>query len=396
MRSDMAKVIVERPRIFSRHPSRKKGYRKSLQSVPLDELPRRELMLGRWKGRGKYLNEHLGPMRRFLRSNIGRPWNKVHQELCEHVSFDNAVQAHVLAHIYEYVHLHVEVEDKATVYMKKGKWYRHMLGKDTMYVCPNSGILKVVQGNRRHPPADPIPKDTCVKYLQRGSDWWEVHLSSTENVRHDCWLDVWSGHNISELSEEYCIRTYGYANLFAKSMRRIMTPADPIPKDTCVKYLKRDNVWWEVHLRSTENVRHDCWLDVWTGHNISQSSERYSIENYGYANLFAKSIRRIMTWADPIPKDTCVKYLKRDNVWWEVHLRSTENVRYDRWDVWLECNISQLTQQDCVRTYGGNLFATSKRPLTPHETRQLYREIRQKSRGRSNSPGKRSFRDCPG
>ena len=252
MRSDMAKVIVERPRIFSRHPSRKKGYRKSLQSVPLDELPRRELMLGRWKGRGKYLNEHLGPMRRFLRSNIGRPWNKVHQELCEHVSFDNAVQAHVLAHIYEYVHLHVEVEDKATVYMKKGKWYRHMLGKDTMYVCPNSGILKVVQGNRRHPPADPIPKDTCVKYL------------------------------------------------------------------------------------------------------------------------------------------------KRDNVWWEVHLRSTENVRYDRWDVWLECNISQLTQQDCVRTYGGNLFATSKRPLTPHETRQLYREIRQKSRGRSNSPGKRSFRDCPG
>jgi hypothetical protein len=324
MRSDMAKVIVERPRIFSRHPSRKKGYRKSLQSVPLDELPRRELMLGRWKGRGKYLNEHLGPMRRFLRSNIGRPWNKVHQELCEHVSFDNAVQAHVLAHIYEYVHLHVEVEDKATVYMKKGKWYRHMLGKDTMYVCPNSGILKVVQGNRRHPPADPIPKDTCVKYLQRGSDWWEVHLSSTENVRHDCWLDVWSGHNISELSEEYCIRTYGYANLFAKSMRRIMTPADPIPKDTCVKYLKRDNVWWEVHLRSTENVR------------------------------------------------------------------------YDRWDVWLECNISQLTQQDCVRTYGGNLFATSKRPLTPHETRQLYREIRQQSRGRSNSPGKRSFRGCPG
>jgi hypothetical protein len=60
-----------------------------------------------------------GASLRFLRSNIGRPWNKVHQELREHVSFDNAVQAHVLVHIYEYVHLQVEVEEKATVYSKK-------------------------------------------------------------------------------------------------------------------------------------------------------------------------------------------------------------------------------------------------------------------------------------
>lgn len=248
MRSDMAKVIVERPRFGSRRYGArlafpKRGYRRYLKSMPVEEMPICEPMLGRWKGRSKDLNEHLGPMRRFLRSNIGRPWNKVHQELCEHVSFDNAVQAHVLFHIYEYVQLHVEVEDKATVYRKTqyGGWSRYKLGEDTMYVCPNSGILKVVQANRRHPSVDRIRKD-----------------------------------------EE-------------------------------------------------------------------------------------------------------VQYLKRDNVWWEVHLRSTENVRYDRWDVWLECNISQLTQQDCIRTYGDNLFATSKRLLTPHETRQLYREIRQKSRGRYGS-----------
>src|SRR5262245_27860576 len=102
MRSDMDKVIVERPRFRSRAPSRKKGYRKYLQRTGIDQLPVREPMLGRWHGMGKFLNEHLGPMRRFLRSNIGRPWNKVHQELCEHVSFENAVQAHVLTHIYDY------------------------------------------------------------------------------------------------------------------------------------------------------------------------------------------------------------------------------------------------------------------------------------------------------
>lgn len=233
MRSDMAKVIVERPRVGSRSPSRKKGYRKYLQSMPIDELPRNEPMLGRWKGRAKWLNEHLGPMRRFLRSNVGRPWNKVHRDLCEHVSFDNAVQGHVLSHIYDYVHLHVEVEDNATVYSRPGLRQRCKLGENTMYVCPNSGILKVVRANlQRHP---------------------NTRISSSEHTQ----------------------------------------------------------------------------------------------------------------------------YLYRDKVWWEVQLRSTQNVAGDRWDVWLERDVSQLTERDCILSYGDNLFATSKRPLSPEETRQLHRGLRQ-------------------
>ena len=123
MRSDMDKVIVERPRFGSRRSSRRKGYRKYLQSMPVEELPRNEPMLGRWRGRDKWLNDHLGPMRRFLRSNVGRPWNKVHQDLCEHVSFDNAVQSHVLDHIYDFVHKHVEVEDSSTVFMDRQRWW---------------------------------------------------------------------------------------------------------------------------------------------------------------------------------------------------------------------------------------------------------------------------------
>lgn len=240
MRADMAKVIVERPRHGSRSPSRKKGYRKYLQSMPVDELPIYEPMLGRWKGLQKWLNEHLGPMRRFLRSNVGRPWNKVHQELCEHVSFDNAVQGHVLSHIYDYVHLHVEVEDGATVYSKAGWRLQRKLDENTMYVCPNTGILKVVQAN--------------------------------------------------------------------------------------------------VHRRPRKRI---------------------SIGGH-------------------------TQYLNRDNVWWEVHLRSTENVAGDRWDVWLEKELSHLTEHDFISSYGGSLFATSKRPLTPNETRQLYRELRQKNCGKTD------------
>ena len=143
MRADMSKVIVERPRIGSRLPSRKKGYRRHLQRLGIENLPRREPMLGRWRGRDRELNEHLGPMRRFLRSRVGRAWNDVHQELCEHVSFENAVQKHVLTHIFDYVAEHVQLHDGRPCY---GPGYRHgrPLSRGQMYICPVSGVLRIV------------------------------------------------------------------------------------------------------------------------------------------------------------------------------------------------------------------------------------------------------------
>lgn len=217
MRSDMAKVIVERPRVGSRNPARKKGYRKQIQATPFDELPRHEPMLGRWKGREKWLNEHLGPMRRFLRSNIGRPWNCVHRDLCEHVSFDNAVQGHVLAHIYEFVHLHVEVHDAATVYSKHG-WRRHQkLAVNSMYVCPRTGILKVVRANRNQASLSRLIVDDFTQYHRRENVWWEVRVRSRDNLSGELW-DVWLEKDEEKLSVQECIATYG-SNLFATSKR---------------------------------------------------------------------------------------------------------------------------------------------------------------------------------
>src|SRR5262245_26241195 len=136
MRPDMAKVIVERPRWGSRAPSRKKGYRKFVYQTGIENLPSREPMLGRWHGRGRWLNEHLGPMRRFLRSNVGRPWNKVHQELCEHVNFDNAVQSHVLTHIFQFVHQRIELQGREVMEARGSRRRQYPLPVGTMYVCP--------------------------------------------------------------------------------------------------------------------------------------------------------------------------------------------------------------------------------------------------------------------
>lgn len=210
MRADMDKVIVERPRIGSRRKSRKKGYRRHTQSIPFEDRPQKEPMLGRWRGRDKWLNEHLGPMKRFLRSNVGRPWNKVHQELCEHVSFDNAVQSHVLDHIYDFVNQHVELEDSATVYSNDRVWVsqRCRLRTGAMYVCPRTGLLKTVRASRsRRPPRRFHPGGDRI-FLHREELWWEIRLREPPSNPGHIW-DVWLEKDLAALEPTDLIAAYG-------------------------------------------------------------------------------------------------------------------------------------------------------------------------------------------
>src|SRR5689334_8741261 len=105
MRPDMAKVIVERPRYggglkFQRNADRK------WQCLPVDERPRAEAIKARWrqsKVQPKRLNENLAPLRRFLRSRVGRPWDEVYSEICERINRDSAVQLHIWQHLWDYV-----------------------------------------------------------------------------------------------------------------------------------------------------------------------------------------------------------------------------------------------------------------------------------------------------
>ena len=76
MRKDMAKVLVERPRLIdsTEHRGRK---------LPDELLPK---SLGvrravREAGGYKQLNENLAPLRRYLERQVGRPWNKVFSDI---------------------------------------------------------------------------------------------------------------------------------------------------------------------------------------------------------------------------------------------------------------------------------------------------------------------------
>lgn len=101
MRRDMPKIIVERPRW--RPPF---GFTRGRPARDIEDAPARQSMRGHLKANEqKYLNENLAPLRRYLAKQVGRPWNKVYSEICEHVRIENPIQYHVRIHLRDYVSL---------------------------------------------------------------------------------------------------------------------------------------------------------------------------------------------------------------------------------------------------------------------------------------------------
>src|SRR5688572_30014619 len=104
MREDMAKVIVERPRKRGglKYP---RGSVRGVDRMPLDDWPKRRGIRRPWQERHaeKFLNENLAPLRRFLQSNVGRPWDKVYGEICQRINRSSAVQLHIWQHLSDFV-----------------------------------------------------------------------------------------------------------------------------------------------------------------------------------------------------------------------------------------------------------------------------------------------------
>ncbi len=152
MRADMAKVIVERPRLKA-WTHRPKGLKKRVARM-IDRdggTPVREGIMRNYGYNTKSLNEHLGPLRRYLDSQVGRPWNAVFAEICERIDRSNPVQDHVRDHVAEYVETNAVVIDGIVCHgggTRSGGAYgtpiQHPYGRQNRYwyVCPKTGLLK--------------------------------------------------------------------------------------------------------------------------------------------------------------------------------------------------------------------------------------------------------------
>jgi hypothetical protein len=142
VRDDMAKVLVERPRWNSAGVGRTdRGER---QRTPIEDWPSREGMKRRWRGGNKGFTDHFGPLRRYLRSNVGRPWNKVYSEICAGLRGRFPTREHFLTHVFEIVERHAVLIDGVPHHasgLLNGWPIRasHWCG---FYVCPKTGLLR--------------------------------------------------------------------------------------------------------------------------------------------------------------------------------------------------------------------------------------------------------------
>jgi hypothetical protein len=186
MRSDMSKVLVERPR--RRIPKAVKSWypRGSLkmQWFPDLELAPAKEGYGHRYG-DKHLNENLQPLVRFLRSRAGSFWPKVRSEISKNISCDSAVQKHVLDHLKDFVIEHVCVDRRTVLYLRWGRWtaLESRGQRWRFYVCPKTSILRVAPLAKRKKKHGPKP-DENVRVLAKDHAlhriegvWYEVTLA---------------------------------------------------------------------------------------------------------------------------------------------------------------------------------------------------------------------------
>ena len=222
MRADMAKVIVERPR-FKRGSTRKpKGAKRRIARCGEDGPPGREGIRRPWDHARKCFNEHLGPLRRYLDKQVGRPWDKVHSEICANLRRDSVVQDHVRDHVDGYVLRDVILIDGVPCHGSgywigrplKSTWYR-------WYVCPRTGLLRRVKRpsrKRKSPtkPEGPPPFISLGDYLQCRCSNGGWHLVTLRRLPADgnprlrsTALDIVLDLPVAKLSDEVARQEYG-------------------------------------------------------------------------------------------------------------------------------------------------------------------------------------------
>ena len=141
----MHKVVVERSRW---NPGGSKNGRRA--NLPDELLPKFEGIKRPHVNR-KGFTDLLGPLKRWLHAQVGRPWNDVYSEACAVIKPDSVIRAHVKTHLLEYVERHTFMYGGEICIVDTcrgggikpvGPW---QYGRTQFYVHPETGLLHDLQ-----------------------------------------------------------------------------------------------------------------------------------------------------------------------------------------------------------------------------------------------------------
>lgn len=197
MRSDMAKVVTERPRRGSRNKSNKTGKTLSKDEIvdmgyadddsgpEADSGPTRTKVSrrGQYGWNAKDFSDLLGPLRGFLKKQVGRPWNKVHSELCQHLDRRSVSGSHIWDHVKWEVEQNCHMDGKKV--MAFLRYWRGAEPVSGLYVHPVSGLLLWAPERRYNyiPKVDPTLRklDDNTELRQVEGIWYRLAYK---------WVDV--------------------------------------------------------------------------------------------------------------------------------------------------------------------------------------------------------------
>ncbi|GEM_PF-862854 len=185
----LGEIVIERPRGGMRISAKKlTGYKKELQKIT-EEASEDGLLspyLIKIRKRTKHFSDHLGPLRRWLYSKIGQPWDAVYKELCQQIETKTLIGQHLLVHVWQFLERDVELIDEVP-YNKKRYSYseRRQLGywRDQLYVHPDTGIVCLAKRKpnkdikKRHNKRDDLVViDPYHQYRKLDDLWYLVTL----------------------------------------------------------------------------------------------------------------------------------------------------------------------------------------------------------------------------
>jgi hypothetical protein len=208
MRSDMHKVIVERPR-----PRSGQSFSKGdpLRKLAWDELPSRESMKARHSDRRSF-NENLNPLRRWLGRQVGRPWDLVYSEACGVIRPNSTVKNHVKTHLLELAHRNVVLTDGVPMALRgwSGCGFAELNDGD-LYVHPGTGILQCHRRRRAAKAVLPEAARLIAEEPMSAGEAADRHLVLAGDERAVRRLLLRKLHGLWHEIEEYEIQREGRA-----------------------------------------------------------------------------------------------------------------------------------------------------------------------------------------
>jgi hypothetical protein len=200
-----------------------------------DDTLRRDPMS---RGRGtKNLNENLAPLVRYLRTQVGRPWDKVYSEICERLRPTSAVQQHVRDHLEDFLVIHTWMEagevhgrypgHLPVVLSRPGIWR-------AFYVDPRNRVLREQDHapwprDRTEEPDPDVRWDGAWRQLRRiDGVWYAFRLAPIPDGTHDRarLRDRLLGRMLEDLlhnaeTNDVLLRAYGRPGVFAAEKRQL-------------------------------------------------------------------------------------------------------------------------------------------------------------------------------